>query len=111
MDKLSRDYELNQQVEKVGRLNHQIDFLTKENHGLENELSNLKTDMKRIQLIKEESRGFQDKVKVLTAMLEDAQQLLISHEAKVRQINLKVGGLAYLLLTVLTASILSQAPR
>lgn len=35
VDKMSSDFELEQQVEKADRLNHQLDFLTKENTRLE----------------------------------------------------------------------------
>ncbi|EAR82394.1 hypothetical protein TTHERM_01164140 (macronuclear) [Tetrahymena thermophila SB210] len=87
VDKLSKDYQIEQQVEKVERLNHQIDFLTKENHQMDTELKNLKSDLKRIQMIKEENRNLSDKVYDLNQSLESARRIIESHDAKRKQIE------------------------
>lgn len=47
---------------------------------METELSTLKSDMKRIAMIKEESRSLSQKVNEMTQRLEEAQYIIKSHD-------------------------------
>jgi len=57
MEKMAFNFENKQFNEKIMRLEHQIDFLTKENQGLGQENKNMKRDYARTELIKQELLG------------------------------------------------------
>ena len=55
---------MNEMMEKMERLNHQIDFLNKENHNLEEELKALKKDSSRVQQLRTEIEDLKKKSSV-----------------------------------------------
>ena len=79
-EKLSTEYSLRTNSEKIERLNSQIDFLTKENFGLEDMMKDMKKDMSRTDHVRTQNRELEGRVKEMLRENEDLRATIQNSE-------------------------------
>ena len=83
LEKISCDYSIKSSEEKIERLLHQVDYLSKENENLENEMKNLKHELSRTEKMRSENQSHSNVIKELVAKNHELKEKVANAEESI----------------------------